>query len=122
VGRFTNYLPDQDPSPVPTLIPCLPIVEDDDILLSIFFAIVLSSEFSVSRSLNSAAPRRLICFFYLVIFLYSMWIAFMKFRQARSGLLKVFARDGVFYFLALAGASLPTLLTALLTEGVCWWV
>ncbi|TEB26256.1 hypothetical protein FA13DRAFT_1737664 [Coprinellus micaceus] len=80
-----------EPSPLPNLIPCTPVIEDDDILISIFFGIVMLSE--------------------LLIFAYTLWIGYKKHKGSRrsSGLLRVFYRDGSMYFGALVLASAANL-------------
>ncbi|KAJ3549919.1 hypothetical protein NMY22_g715 [Coprinellus aureogranulatus] len=78
-------------SPLPTLLPCSPVIEDDDILISIFFGIVMLSE--------------------LLIFTYTLWIGYKKHRGSNrsNSLLVVFYRDGSMYFGALVLASAANL-------------
>ncbi|KAF5329848.1 hypothetical protein D9611_013405 [Ephemerocybe angulata] len=88
-------------SPLPKLLPCLPVIEDDDILISIFFGIVMLSEF--------------------LIFAYTGYIGYKKYQEStrNSTLLKIFYRDGVFYFGALFVASTANIIILFTVLPTC---
>ncbi|KAJ3511878.1 hypothetical protein NMY22_g15502 [Coprinellus aureogranulatus] len=73
------------PSPVPTVIACLPVA-GNHMHLSIVNILIASSE--------------------LAILALTLWFLLSKFRGTRSRLIVLFYRDGVLYFLAITGVTM----------------
>ncbi|KAF5324663.1 hypothetical protein D9611_004169 [Ephemerocybe angulata] len=72
------------PSPIPSVIACLP-VEAENKMLSVVFILILTSE--------------------LVILFLTFWLCFTDHKESKSPLILTFTRDGLFYFLLLSAVS-----------------
>ncbi|KAF6758757.1 hypothetical protein DFP72DRAFT_1064856 [Ephemerocybe angulata] len=72
------------PSPIPSVIACLP-VEAENKMLSVVFILILISE--------------------LVILFLTFWLCFTDHKESKSPLILTFTRDGLFYFLLLSAVS-----------------
>ncbi|TFK23974.1 hypothetical protein FA15DRAFT_669939 [Coprinopsis marcescibilis] len=82
-------------SPFPTVIGCLPVPPKIEgvnlnVVLSAMFILILVDE--------------------IIIMIMSLAIGLMKYRSLKSPLIKIFYRDGTFYFVMLAGISLGNIL------------
>ncbi|KAJ3510425.1 hypothetical protein NMY22_g15983 [Coprinellus aureogranulatus] len=91
------------PSPVPTVIACLPVA-GNHMHLSIVNILIASSElglssaFSERRLPSDQLPAAILAL--------TLWFLRSKFRGTRSRLIVLFYRDGVLYFLAITGVTM----------------
>ncbi|KAJ2914373.1 hypothetical protein MD484_g6039, partial [Candolleomyces efflorescens] len=106
VGLFLASLEYAD-SPFPNLIPCFPVA-GKPVFPTAFFGLIMATETcrcSIIPALHPACLTSAVFVFRVsVVLLVTLYITVNRHRRSRSPLVNIFYRDGLIYFIALAGS------------------